>query len=88
MTVHQTTESSIPLDSAITYKPQPCCPYVVRVRMRHVVQDDRLGQIPPEDAEILDVVPKNTNAIFLVQTMSKKTKQQVIAEPSPSWDFI
>lgn len=80
------TESSITLDSTIVYKPQLCCPYVVRVRMRHVVQDDRLGEIPPEDAEILDVVPKNTNAIFLIQTMSKKTKRHVIAKPS--WDLI
>lgn len=56
--------------------------------MRHVVQDDRLGEIPPEDAEILDVVPKNTNAIFLIQTMSKKTKRHVIAKRWPSWDLI
>lgn len=38
--------------------------------MRHVVQNDGLGEVPPEDAEVLDVVTENTNAILLIQTMS------------------
>lgn len=47
---------------------------MVWVCVRHVVQNNRLGEIPAEDAKILDVVTKHTNAVFLIQTMSiKKT---------------
>lgn len=53
---------------------------MVWVCMGHVVQNHSLGEIPAEDAEILDVVTKNTNAIFLIQTMSTKTKPDAIAK--------
>lgn len=40
--------------------------YMVWVCVGCVVQDHGLGEIPPEDAEIFDVVAENTGAIFLV----------------------
>lgn len=43
---------------------------MVRVCVGRVVQDDRLGEIPPEDAEIFDVVAENAGAVVLIQTMS------------------
>lgn len=44
--------------------------------MGRVVQDDRLGEVPPEDAEIFDVVAENAGTIVLIQTMSNKGKHQ------------
>lgn len=46
--------------------------YMVRVCVRCVVQDNRLGKIPPEDAEIFDVVAKNAGAVVLIQAMSAR----------------
>lgn len=43
--------------------------YVIGVRVGGVVQDDRLGQVPPQDAEVFDVVALNAGAILLIQTM-------------------
>lgn len=51
---------------------------MVGVCVRRVVQDDRLGKVPPEDAEIFDVVAKNAGAIILMQTMSKGEKHQLV----------
>ncbi len=45
---------------------------MVRVRVGRIVQNDRLGEVPPEDAEIFDVVAENAGAIILIQTMSAK----------------
>lgn len=44
--------------------------YMVRVCVGCVVQNDRLGEIPPEDAEIFDVVAEDTGTVVLIQTMS------------------
>lgn len=48
--------------------------YMVWVCVGCVVQDYGLGEIPPEDAEIFDVVAENTGTIFLVQAMSTREK--------------
>lgn len=50
---------------------------MVGVCVGRVVQDDRLGEVPPEDAEIFDVVAENAGTIVLIQTMSKKGKHQL-----------
>lgn len=42
---------------------------MIGVRVGGVVQDDRLGQVPPQDAEVFDVVALNAGAILLIQTM-------------------
>lgn len=57
---------------------------MVGVCMGHVVQNNGLGQIPPEDAEIFDVVAKHTNTIFLTQTMSERENINVISDISVS----
>lgn len=46
--------------------------YMVRVCVGCVVQDDRLGEIPPENAEIFDVVAENAGTVVLIQTMSTR----------------
>lgn len=45
---------------------------MVRVRVGRVVQNDRLGEIPPDDVEIFDVVTENAGAVVLIQTMSTR----------------
>lgn len=45
---------------------------MVRVRVGRIVQNDCLGEIPPEDVEIFDVVTENAGAVVLIQTMSTK----------------
>lgn len=42
------------------------------VSVGRVVQNNSLGKIPPEDAEIFDVVAKNTGTIILIQAMSTR----------------
>lgn len=37
--------------------------------MRGVVQDDRLGQVPLQDAEVFDVVALDADTVLLIQTM-------------------
>lgn len=37
--------------------------------MSRVVQDNSLGEVPPEDAEILDVVSEDAGAVVLVQAV-------------------
>lgn len=34
-----------------------------------VVQDDRLGQVPLQDAQVFDVVSLNADTILLIQAM-------------------
>ena len=43
--------------------------YMVRVGVRCVVQNHRLGEISPKTIEIFDVVAEDTGAIILIQTM-------------------
>ena len=45
---------------------------MVWVCVRRVVQNNCLGEIPPEDAEIFDVVAENAGAVVLIQTMSTR----------------
>lgn len=42
---------------------------MVRVGVWCVVQNHRLGEIPPKDAEIFDVVAEDAGTIVLIQTM-------------------
>lgn len=42
---------------------------MVRVCVGRVVQNNRLGEIPPEDAEIFDVMAENAGTVVLIQTM-------------------
>lgn len=37
-----------------------------------VVQNHRLGEVPPQNAEIFDVVAKNTGTVVLIEAMSTK----------------
>lgn len=37
-----------------------------------IIQNHRLLQIPPEDAEIFDVVAKNTGTVVLIQPVSTR----------------
>lgn len=50
---------------------------MVRVCVGCVVQNDRLGEIPPEDAEIFDVVAENAGAVVLIQSMSTREVRHV-----------
>lgn len=40
--------------------------YVIGVRVGGVVQDDRLGQVPLQDAEVFDVVALDADTILLI----------------------
>lgn len=44
--------------------------HVIGVRVGGVVQDHHLGQVPPQDAEVFDVVALDAGAVLLIQTMS------------------
>lgn len=45
---------------------------MIGVSVGRVVQNNSLGEIPPEDAEIFDVVAKNAGTIILIQAMSTR----------------
>lgn len=45
---------------------------MIGVSVGRVVQNNSLGEIPPEDTEVFDVVAKNTGTIILIQAMSTR----------------
>lgn len=45
---------------------------MIGVSVGRVVQNNSLGEIPPEDTEVFDVVAKNTGTIILIQAMSRR----------------
>ena len=42
---------------------------MISERLRRVVDDDRLGEVPSQDVEVLDVVAVDTNAVFAKQAI-------------------
>lgn len=50
---------------------------MIGVRVGRIVQNNSLGEIPPEDTEIFDVVAKNTGTIILIQAMSTRKNMDV-----------
>lgn len=50
--------------------------------MGGVVQDDRLGQVPLQDAQVFDVVALNADTILLIQAMpAGETQTLKVATP-------
>ena len=45
---------------------------MVRICVRCIVQNNCLCEIPPENAEIFDVVSEHTGTVILVQTVSTR----------------
>lgn len=50
--------------------------------MGRVVQNDSLGEIPPEDAQIFDVVAENAGTIVLIQTVSRRENTDELKTPA------
>lgn len=46
--------------------------YMVRICVGRIVQNHRLGQIPPKEAEIFDVVAEDASTVVLIQAMSTR----------------
>lgn len=49
---------------------------MVRVCVWCVVQNHGLGEIPPQEAEILDVVAEDADAVVLVQAVSARNRSK------------
>lgn len=57
--------------------------YMVGVCVGRVVQNNSLGEIPPEDAEIFGVVAEDTGTIVLIQTMSTREDINMLKTRTP-----